>query len=390
MKMHIYPSANRFHLTDFMSSKELSAVSTMRPRPPGLLVTYQEIVSDTRPPSSFSLDSYAVLDHVVCRQEHRSLFRSIRSHTSVVLPWHHRRFLLSASIRLPSFHAPHRSPPPPKLDFSLSSSKLTFQSQLLMQSDFPLPPPDASLPFSVYLDGSCPDQHSVSYTNPAGWGVYFANLDLDFFGPFGSLPFFVKGSNNTAELQAPLEAISFILSLPSVRTNIHFDFDSQYVIDTLRQHPCHPLTFSLPQPSCDYFTHLSTLATINIHKLKSHTGIPGNERADLNADNGVTRLTAIGRFSSFPPSSLYPLPFLPIALPNPDTFTEQFVATLASTFNSVFPKIHQQARKPYLSDSTLQFSQQLHTLPESNRRAARLRKKVVPLKIRKMVNCQIA
>ena len=210
----LYPTTNFFHLTDFLSSNELSVISTMRSRPPSLLVTFQDIVSHPPPPSSPTLGSYAVLDHVICRQEHRRFFRSIRSHPSISLPWHHRRFLLSASLRLPCFRSPRRPPPLPKLDFSFSSSKLFFQSSLLTQTDFPsiqtIDPP-----FEVYLDGSCPDQRSVSYSNLAGWGVYFATLNLDFFGPVDSLPFLVEGSNNAAELQGSLEAISYIISMPS-------------------------------------------------------------------------------------------------------------------------------------------------------------------------------
>ena len=133
----LYPTTNLFHLTDFLSSNELSVVSTMRSRPPSLLVTYQDIVANPPPPSAPTLDSYAVLDHIICRQEHRHIFRSIRSHPSISLPWHHRRFLLSASLRLPSFRSPRCPPPAPKLDFSLPSSKLLFQSTLLAQSDFP-------------------------------------------------------------------------------------------------------------------------------------------------------------------------------------------------------------------------------------------------------------
>ena len=258
----LYPSTNLFHLTDFLSSNELSVISTTRSRPPARLVTYQDIVADPPPPSSPTLDSYAVLHHVMCPQEHRHLFRSIRSHPSISLPYHHHHFLISASIRLPSFRSPRRPPPPSKLDFSNPSSKLLFQSSLLSQADFPAIPPSSDPPFEVFLDGSCPDQHSVSYSNPAGWGVYFANLDLDFFGPVGSLPCLVKGSNNTAELQAPLEAISYILSLPYSPTNIHFFFDSQYVIDILQGTSLPSANLQLATLLLDYYIHLSTLATI--------------------------------------------------------------------------------------------------------------------------------
>ena len=132
-----YPTTNLFHLTDFLSSNELSVVSTMRSRPPSLLVAYQDIVADPPPPTAPTLDSYAVLDHIICRQEHRHIFRSIRSHPSISLPWHHRHFLLSASLRLPSFRSPRRPLPPPKLDFSLSSSKLKYQANLLTHASVP-------------------------------------------------------------------------------------------------------------------------------------------------------------------------------------------------------------------------------------------------------------
>ena len=241
-----YPSTNLFHLTEFMSSNELSAVSTMRPRPPGLLVTYQDIVAGPPPPTSPTLDSYAVLDRVICHQEHRSLFRSIRSHTSVALPWRRRRFLISASIRLPSFRAPRRIAPPPKLDFSLTSSKLSFQSQLLLQSDFPSITPSTATPFAVYLDGSCPDQHSVSYSNPAGWGVYFANLDLDFLDLLDLRLFSLKVPitlPNCRHHWRPFHL--FFPSLPLVRT-FTFTLIHNMLSISSKVYLCPQPTFSLP------------------------------------------------------------------------------------------------------------------------------------------------
>jgi hypothetical protein len=55
--------------------------------------------------------------------------------------------------------------------------------------------------------------HTTSH-NPAGWGAFFERIHLDLYGPVGSLPFTVTGSNNTAELQAPLEAIAFMMLHP--------------------------------------------------------------------------------------------------------------------------------------------------------------------------------
>ena len=94
-----YPSTR-----SFLSSNQLAVVSSMRHRSPGLLVTYQEIASDPLPPHSpymrFLIMSFAIRS--------RSLFRSIRSHPSVALPWRRRRFLLSASLKLRTHWAPRR------------------------------------------------------------------------------------------------------------------------------------------------------------------------------------------------------------------------------------------------------------------------------------------
>ena len=97
----------------------------------------------------------------------------------------------------------------------------------------------------------------------------------------------------------------------------------------------------------------------------------------------MTRRTAIGRFSSFPPSALFPLPLHTTVPLDPDTFTTQLVSTLNSVAHNTFPTISHAARKPYLSPATLQLSTQLHTLPESEKRIARLRVKRSALKDKK-------
>lgn len=98
-----YPQTNLSFLTEFLISNELAIVSTMRPRPPSQLINYSEIASDPPRDSCPTLDTYAVLDHVMARAEHRYLFRDILSHPQIQLPWHHRRFLLSAQLRLQQF-----------------------------------------------------------------------------------------------------------------------------------------------------------------------------------------------------------------------------------------------------------------------------------------------
>ena len=133
----------------------------------------------------------------------------------------------------------------------------------------------------------------------------------------------------------------------------------------------------------DYYTYLSSLSSVTIHKVKSHTGISGNERADINADNGVTRRTSIGHYSSFPPSALFSIPIHTTVPLDPDTFTTNLVSALTTAAQTSFPQLTHTARKPYLSAATLQLSTQLQTLPESEKRAARLRIKRSALKDKK-------
>ena len=183
----------------------------MRKRPPSKLVTYLEITRDPPPFSSPTIDTYAALDHVLCRMEHQHCFCSILSLPHLALPWHHRHFLISAIVPLPFFHSPKPPPPPPKRDFSPNDSKLAYQTVVLSAFGLPSPPSNMFAPFHIYTDGSCPDLFNISLQNPAAWGVFY---ESNFRDLYGTLPFPVNGSNNTAELQAPPEAIAFMLLRP--------------------------------------------------------------------------------------------------------------------------------------------------------------------------------
>eukprot|EP00435_Cladocopium_sp_Y103_P034618 s736_g9.t1 len=331
----ILPTTNLSFMTDFLQDNDFCVVSSMRPRPPSKLVTYLDITSDPPPPSHPTLDTYAVLDHVLCRNEHRSLFRSILSLPHIHLPWHHRHFLQAATIQLPFFRRPRPPPPAPKRDFSLLSAKLQYQSTALEAFHLPSLPDPLLPPFHIYTDGSCPDQYNVSPSNPAAWGVFFESILLDYYGPVGSLPFTVNGSNNTAELQAPLEAIAFLLSSPPVPPSVHFHLDSQYVLDLLLGISLPSQNIALASMLLDYFHHLATLTHIRLFKVKSHTGIPGNERADRNADLGLSSRSQIGRFSTFPPAPLAPLP-PPPSTGRPDSTTFDFLQKISAAADSSY------------------------------------------------------
>eukprot|EP00435_Cladocopium_sp_Y103_P072569 s37_g40.t1 len=291
----ILPTTNLSFMTDFLQDNDFCIVSSMRPRPPSKLVTYLDITSDPPPPSHPTLDTYSVLDHVLCRNEHRSLCRSIPFYPFLTSTYR-GTIATSSSPPLCNFLSTAdpghpRQPPRGIFPFPLPSE---YQSATLEAFHLPSLPDPHLPPFHIYTDGSCPDQFNVSPSNPAAWGVFFESIFLDYFGPVGSLPFTVNGSNNTAELQAPLEAIALLLSSPPVPPSVHFHLDSQYVIDLL-------LGISLPSQNIplaslllDYFHHLASLTHIRLFKVKSHTGIPGNERADRNADLGLSSRSHIG------------------------------------------------------------------------------------------------
>lgn len=147
--------------------------------------------------------------------------------------------------------------------------------------------------------------HTTSH-NPAGWGAFFELIHLDLYGPVGSLPSTVAGSNNTAELQAPLEAIAFMMLHPP---HIIFHLGSQYVLDLLSGVALPSTNLELTILLLDFFHYLQSNSYVELRKVKSHTGITGNDRADSNASKGVTSRSPIGRFSTFSPSPLPSLPF---------------------------------------------------------------------------------
>ena len=93
------------------------------------------------------------------------------------------------------------------------------------------------------------------------------------------------------------------LSLPP---HIIFHLDSQYVLDLL-------LGLSLPSSNLelailllDYYHYLSSQTCVELRKAKSHTGMPGNDRADLNATKGLSPPTPLPE--DLPP--FHPLNFL--------------------------------------------------------------------------------
>lgn len=77
------PQTNLSYLVEFLQANDLCIISSMRARTPGKFVTFQDITHDP-PPSSATLDTYFVLDHILCNISHQSYFQSIQSLTHII------------------------------------------------------------------------------------------------------------------------------------------------------------------------------------------------------------------------------------------------------------------------------------------------------------------
>ena len=350
---------------DFLAATDTCIVSTFRPRPYHKLVTYREINSppDASPYAPL-FDHFAVLDHVVCPRDFKKHFRVIRTVLEATLPWFHRHFLLEANVTLPAFvpqPSPFRTPTlmcdtrQLKQGLSLAIQK---QLDLSFSQTTPCPVSEHPIPsLSLYTDGSCPN-NKAAYGNPAGWGwVLLSEPPVDGYGPVGcGLPFHVIGSNNTAELQAPLEALDYLSRVPPTQP-VTFFLDSQYVLDILQG-------TSVPDyhlPLIELLFHSLSFTLTRVHlafaKVQAHVGIEGNERADANASKGTHQLAPIGRHASTPP-----LPLLSQAPSIPLSFSQAPISqqsdhlarVLTTAATHSLPRKTMSVRKPYLSSTTRQ------------------------------------
>lgn len=106
-------------------------------------------------------------------------------------------------------------------------------------------------------------------------------------------------------------------------------------------------------------------------KVKSHTGIPGNERADSNADRGLSSRARLGRFSTFPFAPLQsPTVDFP-AIHNLDQSTSSLINNISSVTETFFPLKLSVTRKPYLSPDTFSLIQSLPSTPPDSLKSLR-------------------
>lgn len=119
----------------------------------------------------------------------------------------------------------------------------------------------------------------------------------------------------------------------------------------------------------------------SLHKVKPHTGIPGNERANQNSAKGVYQRSPIGRFSTFPPSSLFPLPSITSSFgPTAEATTLRLVDAFSSQLESNFLTSSLHSRKPYLSSHILHLVHELQSVDPESQKSPRHKIKRFPKK----------
>ena len=306
-------TTNYFKMLDFMVHNDFLVASSFHKRPDSRILTYREIASS--PEASLTQPSnsdFACLDHVLLPMTSLHNLKAASTQPTWTLPWFHRHYPLSFTITFDKFVKPPKKPPPKITPPRTKADQLKFQRKfadtfatLTGSTSYTLGSHPNPLAASVFTDGSCPDQYHVSVGNPAGWGftIQLPTHWIDAWGPVGqniSTP--IPGTNNTAELQALLEALDYISRHKQSHgiKSINLYTDSQLAYDFL-----HGL--SIPKQHLYLLTqigrlidHLLPQIQISLMKIKGHAGQQGNERADLLAKKGTTTASNIGRHS--PPS----------------------------------------------------------------------------------------
>ena len=287
--------------------------STFQTKHPSQRVTYKELsaskLADTRFP--FPTD-FAVLDHIVVPVECKRCMPDVTSITDFSFPSHHYPVVLKMNYenRLPV--QVHKRDPAPKYLVPNKEQKLQYIAAVYNKIGLSLKEePTDDLFVSIYTDGSFDPSSPLSHASPGGWGFCVSAMNDQWIDSYGMIILdsdnpaaigITDISNNTAELQAVIEALDYILRNPPEIAYVVY-VDSQYTLD---------LIASLSRPS----THLALVLKlqslsrkvklrqpISFRKVAAHTGVLGNERADMLAARGRLGYEPpqTGRFATYPP-----------------------------------------------------------------------------------------
>ena len=229
----------------------------------------------------------------------------------------------------------------------------------------------------AYTDGSCPNNRTVGPDSPAGWGfatyvstspfsdhLEVANDWTLSYGMVKTMPLDASvlvpldGSKNTGEMKAIIELFDYVLCyshLP-LGSEVRILIDSQYVIRSLLGDQLPSTHHQLVELAQQYFTALRTIHYVQLVKVSSHVGVPGNEWADVLANRGVSSYGSVGRFATTPARSFSP----PGIGYNSDRWLSktpqeqsEFLTSLIEKHRSVIPTLPASPKKPWISSGTL-------------------------------------
>ena len=97
------------------------------------------------------------------------------------------------------------------------------------------------------------------------------------------------------------ELFDYILYYSHLGSDVRVFIDSQYVIRSLLGDQLPSTHHQLVELAQQYFTALRDTHSVQLVKVSSHIGIPGNELADALAKRGVSPDGSLGRFSFHAP-----------------------------------------------------------------------------------------
>ena len=367
---------NALHLLHLLQSHLLLLPQTFVDVPNARKVTYKEMTTTTDVLEDFEVTDWTTLDY--CATSH-PIFPDITFKGSIFQQLVNTRHLPLLFTFRSTFSARLPLQAEPKLDYAKTSQFYgALEADLLASTGNNIcSSPTTTEVLVAYTDGSCPNNRAVGPDNPAGWGFalytshtpFTSHIPVDehwssSYGRVKNTPIDehaivpLDGSNNTGEMRAIIELFDFILyysHLPPGST-IEVFIDSTYVIRTLQGDQLPSTHHQLVEFSLQYFTALRTCYKVNLHKVSSHIGIPGNEFADSLAKRGVNSFGQLGRFS--PPRTQ---PLIPPQIGynshiwNSKTPEEQseFLKQLINKHKHLIPTLPVSPKKPWISDSTL-------------------------------------
>ena len=255
----------------------------------------------------------------------------------ITLPWFHRHFLLSTKIQLPFFLSPKTAPPPPRRDFTSSEAKLKYNTSTL--TAFGIPTPQSVTPFPyIYIYRRLLPRWIPCFTTKPCWLGRFLWKHFSWpLWPSRLSPFPSQWISQHCRVTSTTRSYCFYATSSTPSSTHHFPLGFPVR---------HWLTPWAPSSLFQYRTAYSSTwllsllgfpdIYIELRKVKSHTGMPGNARADLIASKGITSCTPIGRFATFPPPTLPVLSRMDTPSSAPDSL--KIVQVIASSSDECFPK----------------------------------------------------